>query len=171
MQLLIPSQKLSTNDVLSAVLWHVACDIRGRPRPFQPSCAGHGCLAYPLNLRSMHVPQQYCGNALLVNLLGGTTPCLLSWVSQTLLQFADFWAPVFVRYVYMCLDPDNSQTDSTPESAARDVATIGTTTQQATTLCSLGGLQLECLLVHLWYRHDLLATCMPPGCRLRRLPL
>ncbi|KAL0050991.1 hypothetical protein WJX82_000196 [Trebouxia sp. C0006] len=71
MQLLIPSQKLSTNDVLSAVLWHVACDIRGRPRPYQPSCAGHGCLAYPLNLRSMHVPQQYCGNALLVNLLGG----------------------------------------------------------------------------------------------------
>ncbi|DBA91019.1 TPA: hypothetical protein ACH3X2_004220 [Trebouxia sp. C0005] len=71
MQLLIPSQKLSTNDVLSTVLWHVACDIRGRPRPCQPSCAGHGCLAYPLNLRSMHVPQQYCGNALLVNLLGG----------------------------------------------------------------------------------------------------
>ncbi|DBA81521.1 TPA: hypothetical protein ACH3X1_007296 [Trebouxia sp. C0004] len=69
MQLLIPSQKLSTNDVLTAVLWHVACDTRGRP--YQPSCAGHGCLAYPLNLRSMHVPQQYCGNALLVNLLGG----------------------------------------------------------------------------------------------------
>ena len=81
MQLLVPKQKLSTNDVLSAVLWHVACDIRSRPRPCQPTNRGHGCLAYPSNLRSMHVPQHYCGNALLVNLLGGM---LVRWLACTI---------------------------------------------------------------------------------------
>ena len=105
MQLLIPNQKLSTNDVLSAVLWHVACDIRGRPRPYQPSCAGHGCLAYPLNLGSVHVPQQYCGNALLVNLLGGMTLCLVSWAVQALLQFADFWTPSVCKVCIYVLGP------------------------------------------------------------------
>lgn len=154
MQLLVPSQKLSTNDVLSAVLWHVACDIRGRPRPCQPSCAGHGCLAYPLNLRSMHVPQQYCGNALLVNLLGGMTVCLRSWVSQALLQFADLWGPVLVRYVCMCLDPDNGQTDAIPGSTSMDVATTGTATEHMTTLCSLGAVQLECFCAHFCCRHN-----------------
>lgn len=67
-----PQQRLSCNDVLSAVLWHVACDIRGRPRPWQGAGkGGHGCLAYPLNLRALHVPRHYCGNALLLNLLAG----------------------------------------------------------------------------------------------------
>ena len=70
----LPQQRLSCNDVLSAVLWHVACDIRGRPRPWQGgSKGGHGCLAYPLNLRALHVPRHYCGNALLLNLLAGKT--------------------------------------------------------------------------------------------------
>lgn len=68
----LPHQKLSCNDVLSAVLWHVACDIRRRPRPWQGAGkGGHGCLAYPLNLRALHVPRHYCGNALLLNLLAG----------------------------------------------------------------------------------------------------
>lgn len=67
----VPQQKLSCNDVLSALLWHVACDIRGRPRPWQGSRKGQGCLAYPLNLRALHVPPHYCGNALLLNLLPG----------------------------------------------------------------------------------------------------
>lgn len=62
----------------------------------------------------MHVPQQYCGNALLVNLLGGTTLCLVSWAFQALLQFANFWAPAFV--VYLCSDPDSSQTNPTSGS-------------------------------------------------------
>lgn len=69
-----PQQRLSCNDVLSAVLWHVACDIRGRPRPWQGGGkGGYGCLAYPLNLRALHVPRHYCGNALLLNLLAGMT--------------------------------------------------------------------------------------------------
>ena len=73
----LPQQRLSCNDVLSAVLWHVACDIRGLPRPWQEgSRGGHGCLAYPLNLRALHVPRHYCGNALLLNLLAGKIPQL-----------------------------------------------------------------------------------------------
>lgn len=74
LQMQSPQQRLSCNDVLSAVLWHVACDIRGRPRPWQGGGkGGHGCLAYPLNLRALHVPRHYCGNALLLNLLAGMT--------------------------------------------------------------------------------------------------
>ena len=69
----VAEQRLSCNDVLSALLWHVACDIRGRRRPWQSSKGGHGCLAYPLNLRALHVPPHYCGNALLLNLLAGMT--------------------------------------------------------------------------------------------------
>ena len=71
LQGLVPAQKLSSNDVLSAILWHVACDIRGRPRPWGGSKGGHGCLAYPSSLRALHVPHHYCGNALLLNLLSG----------------------------------------------------------------------------------------------------
>ncbi|KAL3152316.1 hypothetical protein ABBQ32_001385 [Trebouxia sp. C0010 RCD-2024] len=67
----VHQQRLSCNDVLSALLWHVACDIRGRPRPWQGCKRGQGCLAYPLNLRALHVPPHYCGNALLLNLLAG----------------------------------------------------------------------------------------------------
>ena len=78
MQLLVPTRKLSSNDVLSAVLWNVACDIRGKPRPFCPNSRHHGCLAYPLNLRGIHVPQEYCGNALLLNLLAGTKHAILA---------------------------------------------------------------------------------------------
>ena len=84
MQLLVPTHKLSTNDVLSAVLWNMACDIRGRPRPFRPNSRHHGCLAYPLNLRGVHVPQEYCGNALLLNLLAGTKHAILTCFQQSL---------------------------------------------------------------------------------------
>ena len=167
MQLLIPSQKLSTNDVLSAVLWHVACDIRGRPRPYQPSCAGHGCLAYPLNLRSMHVPQQYCGNALLVNLLGGMTLCLAFWVFQALLQFADFWAPDFVRCVCICLDPTTATL--TPPLKLQQGMKLPLAPQQSKQQHCAGCMQLECFLVHLRCRHNLLTRCMLGHCSLMLL--
>ena len=75
LQSLVPAQRLSTNDVLSALLWHVACDIRGRARPWHGSKKGSGCLAYPSNLRPLHAPPHYCANALLLNLLGGITGC------------------------------------------------------------------------------------------------
>lgn len=49
--------RLSSNDLLCSLLWHVVCIVRQR------SEVATGAFVFPMDLRQMHVPDDYFGNA------------------------------------------------------------------------------------------------------------
>ena len=57
---------MSSNDLLCSVLWHVTCMVRHR------SDCETGMLYLPLDLRQMHAPDAYFGNAQCVQSVKGS---------------------------------------------------------------------------------------------------
>lgn len=75
--------RLSSNDVLSAILWHVICLVRDRTD-------SAGTFYLPFDLRQMHVPDAYFGNA----------HCMLSVLGElptTELMCMFIWALIWLR--------------------------------------------------------------------------
>ena len=66
---------MSSNDLLCSILWHVTCMVRHRP-----DC-DTGTFYLPLDLRQMHAPDAYFGNAQCVQIVRGDH-CFLSYAPQ-----------------------------------------------------------------------------------------
>lgn len=64
-------RRLSTNDALCALMWHVCCALRGRPPPGQGS-PQQGYMVAIVDLRGRHLPEAYCGAGYLPCNIPGT---------------------------------------------------------------------------------------------------
>ena len=74
---------MSSNDLLCSTLWHVICMVRHR------SDSDTGRFYLPLDLRQVHAPDAYFGNAHCVQSITGVQlPCMcvvsLTWLSELL---------------------------------------------------------------------------------------
>eukprot|EP00884_Botryococcus_braunii_P010602 jgi/Botrbrau1/19543/Bobra.0035s0035.1 len=70
-------RRLSTNDALCALMWHVCCDLRGRPPPGSRA-PEQGYMVAIVDLRGRHLPESYCG--------AGYLPCNIPGGANTPLQ-------------------------------------------------------------------------------------
>lgn len=66
--------RLSSNDLLCSLLWHVICIVRPRTE------VDKGTFFFPMDLRQMHVPDDYFGNAQCIQAVSGMLSLLLLYV-------------------------------------------------------------------------------------------
>ena len=108
---------MSSNDLLCSILWHVTCMVRHR------SDCDTGTFYLPLDLRQMHAPDAYFGNAQCVQTVVGESSVSLYLCSAHFVGSGQCQWTVSVDSMWVHF-PDNQHALNACDSNTQNPATV-----------------------------------------------